>query len=147
MRFSRFRDFRAQVENPTGMNIKVLRLDNGGEYTSNDFKNFCKEARIKREMTVSYNPQQNGVADRKNRPIIGYAKAMIHDHDLPIFLWENSCNTVVYVQNMRPHRILWDKTLDEAFSGVKPEIGHLRIFGCQFYIHVPVDKRMKMEPS
>jgi hypothetical protein len=43
----------------------------------------------------------------------------------------------VYVQNRSPHRILGDKTLKEAFSGVKPEIGHLRIFGCPVYIHVP----------
>jgi hypothetical protein len=53
----------------------------------------------------------------------------------------------IYVQNKSPHRILGDKTLEEAFSGVKPEIGHLRIFGCPVYIHVPVEKRMKLEPS
>jgi transposase InsO family protein len=64
--FSWFQEFRAQVENQTGKKIKVLRSDNGGEYTSNDFKDFCKEARIKRELKVSYNPQQNGVVERKN---------------------------------------------------------------------------------
>ena len=63
---SRFQEFRAQVENQTRKKSKVLRSDNGGEYTSNDFKDFCKEARIKRELIVSYNPQQNGVAKRKN---------------------------------------------------------------------------------
>jgi transposase InsO family protein len=63
-----FREFRAQVENQTGKNIKVLRSDNGGEYTSNDFKDLCKEEGIKRELTVSYNPQQNGVVERKNHP-------------------------------------------------------------------------------
>jgi hypothetical protein len=145
--FSQFQEFRAQVENQTGKKIKVLRLDNGGEYTSNDFKDFCKEAGIKREMTVSYNPQQNGVAERKNRSIIGSSRAMIHDQEFPMFLWEEACNTTIYVQNKSPHRILGDKTLEEAFSGVKPEIGHLRIFGCPVYIHVPVEKRMKLEPS
>ena len=53
----------------------------------------------------------------------------------------------IYVQNMSPHRILGDKTPEEAFLGVKPKIGHLRIFGCPIYIHVPVEKRMKLEPS
>jgi transposase InsO family protein len=77
--FSRFREFRAQVENHKGMKIKVLRSDNGGDYSSNEFKYFCKEAGIKRELVVSYNPQQNGVAKRKNQSIIGYSKAMIHD--------------------------------------------------------------------
>jgi hypothetical protein len=55
--FNWFREFKAQVEIQTGKRIKVLRLDNGGEYTSNDFKYFCKEAGTKRELIVSYNPQ------------------------------------------------------------------------------------------
>jgi hypothetical protein len=145
--FSRFREFRALVENQTGKKIKVLRSDNGGEYTSNEFKNFCKEARIKRELTVPFNPQQNGVAERKNRTIIEVARAMLHDQDLPMMLWAEACNTAVYVQNKSPHRILEDKTPEEAFTGVRPEIGHLRIFGCPVYIHVPKEKRTKLEPS
>jgi transposase InsO family protein len=68
--FSRFQEFKAQVENLTGKKIKVLRSDNGGEYTSRDFSDFCKEAGIKRELIVPYNPQQNGVAERKNRSIV-----------------------------------------------------------------------------
>jgi hypothetical protein len=59
---TKFQEFKAQVENLTGRKIKVLRSHNGGEYTSKDFNNFCIEARIKREYTVPYNPQQNGVA-------------------------------------------------------------------------------------
>jgi transposase InsO family protein len=54
------------VENQTRNKIKFLRSDNGGEYTSNEFNNFCKEAWIKREMKTSYNTQQNEVIDRKN---------------------------------------------------------------------------------
>jgi transposase InsO family protein len=124
-----------------------LRLNNGGEYTSNDFNNFCKEAWIKREWTISYNPQQNGVAERKNRSIIGSARAMTHDQDLPMFLWAKACSTTVYVQNKSPHRILGDKTPKVTFPVVKPKIGHLRIFGCPIYIHVPVENRTKLEPS
>jgi transposase InsO family protein len=97
--FSRFQEFKAQTENLTGKKIKVLRTDNGGEYTSNDFSDFCKEAGIKRELTVPYNPQQNGVAERKNRSIVEVVKAMIHDQNLPMFLWAEASNTTVYVQN------------------------------------------------
>jgi transposase InsO family protein len=145
--FSCFREFEAQVENQTGKKINILRLDNGGEYTSNDFKDLCKEAGIKRELTVSYNPQQNGVVERKNRSIIGSSKAMIHDQEFPMFMWAEACNMVVYVKNRSPHRILGDKTLKQAFTGVKPEISHLRIFSCPFYIHVPMEKRTKLEAS
>jgi transposase InsO family protein len=55
---TRFQEFKALVENQTGRKIKVLRSDNGGEYTSNDFDSFCKKAGIKRELTVPYNLQQ-----------------------------------------------------------------------------------------
>jgi hypothetical protein len=79
---------------------------------------------IKRELIVPYNPQQNGVVKRKNRSIIGVAKAMIHDQDLSMFLWAEACNTTVYIQNRCPHRILEDKTPEEAFTGVKPEVSH-----------------------
>ena len=64
-----------------------------------------------------------------------------------MFLWEEACKTKVYVQNRSPHRILGDKTPEEAFTGVKPEIGYLRIFGYPVYIHVTLEKRMKLEPS
>jgi hypothetical protein len=67
---ARFQEFKAQVENLTGRRIRVLRSDNGGEYTSRDFNDFCIETGIKREYTIPYNPQHNGVVERKNRSII-----------------------------------------------------------------------------
>jgi transposase InsO family protein len=76
--FSGLQEFKALVENQIGK-FKILRSNNGGEYTSKEFKCFCKEVGIKRELTILYNPQQNGVAERKNRSIIGATKAMIHD--------------------------------------------------------------------
>ena len=102
----RFREFKALVENQSGKKIKVLRSDNGGEYTSGGFVDFCSEAGIKREFTVPYNPQQNGVAERKNKTIISAMKMMIHDQGVPMFLWAEVCSTAVYVQNRCPHRRL-----------------------------------------
>jgi hypothetical protein len=101
---------------------------------------------MKRELAISYNPQQNGVVEKTNWSIVSSSRAMIHDQDLPMFLWAEACNTIVYVQNKSPRMILGDKTPEEAFIGVKPEIRHLRIFGCPIYVHVPVEKRTKLEP-
>ena len=70
----------------------------------------------------------------------------MHDQDLPMMLWVEACDTIIYVQNMSSHRILEDNTPEEAFTGVKPEIGKLRIFGCPIYIYVPNAKRMKLQP-
>jgi hypothetical protein len=55
--------------------------------------------------------------------------------------------TAVYVQNISPHNILRNITLEESFTGVKPKVVHFRIFGCPVYIHVPKEKRSKLEPS
>ena len=87
------------VENQSRKRIKVLQSNNGGEYTFGGFIDFCSEARIKREFTVLYNTQQNGVAEWKNKTIISAVKAMIHDQGVPMFLWEEACSTAVYVQN------------------------------------------------
>ena len=68
--FMWFRTFKALVENLTGKKIKILRTDNGTEYETNEFKNFCREADIKRETTTVYTPEQTGVAERKNKTIV-----------------------------------------------------------------------------
>ena len=61
--------------------------------------------------------------------------------------WAEASNTIVYIQNRCPHSHLDNKTPEEAFSGKKPDISHLRIFGCPVYVHVPKEKRTKLEPS
>eukprot|EP01018_Ginkgo_biloba_P023326 Gb_30542 [translate_table: standard] len=135
------------MEKQTGRKIRVLRSDNGGEYTSNDFKDFCVQEGIKRELIVPYNQQQHGVAERKNRAIVGAARAMLHNQGLPFFLWAEACNTIVYIQNRSPHMVLGSKTPEEAFTGKKLEVGHFQIFGCLTYSHVPSEKRTKLEPT
>ena len=78
------------------MKINIFRSDNGVEFTSNEFKDLCKESRIKRELST-HNPQQNGVAERKNRTIMEAARAMLHDQDLPMHIWEEVTRTTLYV--------------------------------------------------
>ena len=85
------------------------------------------------------------MAERKNHLIVGVVRAMLHDQSLPFFLWAEACSTAVYVMNTSPHRALGCKTPEEMFTGKVPEIGHIRIFGCLTYSHVPSEKRTKLE--
>ena len=123
-----------------------MSLDNGGKYESNEFDDFFREAG-KRELTMPYNPQQNGVAERKNRTICEAAKPMLSNLDLPLSLWAEVACTAVYIQNRSPHAILGEKTPEEVFTSKKPAVDHMRIFGTPVYIHVTKEKRAKLEPS
>lgn len=118
---------------------------NGGEYTSNEFVDFRKDARVEKEIIVAYNPQQNDVAKRKKKLIMEVARAMLDDPKLLKFLWVESMNTMVYVQTKVPHQALENKNPEYVFICVILDIGHRRIFGCPMYIHMSKDKRNKME--
>jgi len=77
--YSKFCEFKALVEKESRKKMKALRSNNGGEYISDEFKDFCKAVGIRRELITPHNPQQNVVAERKNRTIVGAARAMLHD--------------------------------------------------------------------
>lgn len=72
---------------------------------------------------------------------------MLHDQNLHFSLWAEATNTVVYIQNRCPHSILENITPKEVFTVIKPDLSHLRIFGFLVYIHIPKEKRTKLEPS
>ena len=95
--FIKFKEFKIPIENVFEKNIKVLRSDNGGEFTSDEFNGFCGEVGIKRELYTLYNPQQNGVEERNKWTIMEAVKATLHDQNLPKHLWEEEASTVVYV--------------------------------------------------
>ena len=100
------------MENLFENKMKTLRSDNGGEFTSNEFKYFCKEAGMKRELTIPYNPQQNGVAERKNRSIMEVVRVMIRDQDLLMHLWVEAARNTIYVHNRISHSSIGSKTLE-----------------------------------
>ena len=72
---------------------------------------------------------------------------MLHDQDLCMHLWAEAARIAVYVQNRTPHRVLENKTPEEVFSIKKPKFSHLRMFGYPIYIHIPKEKRTKLDPS
>ena len=78
--------------------------------------------------------------------IMEAAREMLHDQYLSTHLWEEDARKVVYVQNRTPHRVLENKTSEESFFNKKPKFSHLRIFGCLVYVHIPNEKRTKLDP-
>jgi hypothetical protein len=90
-------------------------------------------------------PQQNGVAKRANKTIMECVKNMILAQGLGLELWGEAINTTVNIKNRCLTKAFDSKTLQEAWSGRKPEVSHLRIFGYKAYAHVPDEKRTKLE--
>jgi hypothetical protein len=142
-----FKEFKNLVENQTGRHIRVFRTDNGKEFDSFKYDELCRASGIKRELTVPSNPQQNGVAERNNRTICEATRAMMHDQNLPLSIWVEAASIAVYIQNRCPHKAFEAKNPEEVFTGCKPSIDHLRIFGSPVYIHISKEKRTKLEPS
>ena len=140
-----FQHFKSAVETETGLAIKAVRSDNGGEYTSNDFKAFCQEHGISQEFTEVYTPQQNGVAERANRTLLEMARAMLYQSTLPQLLWAEAIMTAAYLRNRCPTKILQAVTPEEAWTDHKPDVSHLRAFGCLAFCHIPDAKRSKLD--
>ena len=91
--FDRFKKFKALVENQTEKKIKVLRIDNGGEFCSKEFEEFCKKCGIARQKTTPYTPQQNGVAERMNRTLMEKARSMLSGAGLEQKFWAEAVAT------------------------------------------------------
>nr|GEY39876.1 ribonuclease H-like domain-containing protein [Tanacetum cinerariifolium] len=133
------------IENQINHKVKIIRSDNGTEFKNHDLNQFCGIKRIKREFSVARTPQQNGVAERKNRTLIDAARTMLADLLLPIPLWAKAVNTACYVQNWllvtKPH----NKTPYEPLIGRTPSIGFMRPFGCHVTILNTLDPLGKFD--
>jgi transposase InsO family protein len=119
----------------------------GGKYFSNEFSEYLKQHGIQIKYSCSYSPQQNGVAKRKNRHIEKITRAMLNEKNLPNYFWVEVVATVVYIMNRTPTTVVHGMTLEEKFTGKKPDVSHLRVFGCIAYVHVPNEKRLKLDPK
>ncbi|KAE8697500.1 Retrovirus-related Pol polyprotein from transposon TNT 1-94 [Hibiscus syriacus] len=137
--------WKAMVENETGLKVKQLRSDNGGEYRNRRFRDFCANNRIKMETTVPMTPQQNGVAKRMNSTLNERARSMRIHVGLPKFLWAEAINTAAYLINRGPLVPLDGGIPEEAWSKKEINLSHLRVFGCISYVHINSAERSKLD--
>ena len=97
--FEKFKSFKAMAEKQSGHKIKCLRSDRGGEFTSNEFFDFCEEHGIIREFSTARTPQQNGVVERMNRTIQQMARAMLDESGTPATFWGEAAYAAVVILN------------------------------------------------
>lgn len=129
-----FKVFKAAVENQTGRKIKILQSDNGGEYCSKEFDKYLEKCGIQRRLTVPHTPQQNGVAERKNRTLVESARCMMSESNMSSGFWAESIAVANHVRNRCPSRSLDGKSPFEIWREKLPDLSHLRTFGCKVVI-------------
>lgn len=131
--FKKFKTFCQLVENEVKEKIITLRIDNGGEFTSNEFKTYYRDNGIKRKLTSVYTPHKNGVVERMNYTLLGMARSMLTFKNLSPSYWVEEIHTTVYLSNKSPTASLDGITPYEAWFGFKPRVKHLKVFGSICY--------------
>lgn len=113
--FTKFKEWKMEVENLTGRKIMILKSDNGGEYKDSKFLDFCKSEGIKRYFTVKKTPQQNEADERMNRTLIERDRCIRIHASLPESFWAEAVNHASYLVNRSPSRYLDYKCAEEVW--------------------------------
>ncbi|OWY96592.1 Rve-domain-containing hypothetical protein [Phytophthora megakarya] len=141
---SKFKFYKAAMENAMGKSIKRLRSDNGGEYTGRQFKAFLNQHGIKHEKTVPYTPQQNGLAERMNRSLVEMARCLLYHESVNKKWRAEAVNTAAWIINRIPNSVTV-KTPFEIVYKSKPQLRNVKVFGALGYAHIPDEKRRKLD--
>jgi len=141
----KFKEWKARREKESGKQVKRFRTDGGGEYTSKKFAEYLQSEGILKETTTPYSPQSNGVVEWANSTIMERVQCMLDDAGLSKMYWAFAVSVVVYLKNRTPTRSIVSQTPFEAWHGKEPFLNHLRVFGCLTFVHVPKEKRKKLD--
>ena len=145
--FEKFLGWKAKAERESERKLKKLRSDNGGEYISNEFEQYLEQEGIHHQNTIPKTPQQNGVAERMNRTLEESIRSMLCESKLPKQFWAEALSTATYLRNRSPTKAVKDMTPFEAWSSIKPDVQHLRVFGSICYSHIHKSERQKLDPK
>ncbi|GJY26599.1 putative ribonuclease H-like domain-containing protein, partial [Tanacetum coccineum] len=139
------KNFIKEIENLVDKKVKIIKSDNGTEFKNKVMDDFCREKDIRREYSVARTPQQNRIAERRNRTLVETARTMLANSKLPTTFWAETVSTACYVQN----RVLLvkrhNKTPYELFRGFKPALSFMRPFGCHVTILNTLDHLGKFD--
>ena len=142
--FDCFKEWLALVTRETNLTVKILRTDNGGEFTSKTFEKYLRDDGIKHQTTAPHISAQNGKAERLHRTLFDRARAIMSENDFPPKLWGECVKAAAYLKDRTPTRTLKNMTPYEAYYGSKPDVSHLRELGCRAFILVQSERHRKI---
>ncbi|GJR01654.1 retrotransposon protein, putative, ty1-copia subclass, partial [Tanacetum coccineum] len=123
--FETFKVFKNEVENQLGKTIKALRSDRGGEYISQEYKDYLKACGIVQQLTPPYTPQHNGMFERRNRTLLDRVRSMMNLTTLPLSFWDYALESATCILNMVPTKKV-DKTPYELWFGKVSNLSYLK---------------------
>ncbi|UYV75119.1 hypothetical protein LAZ67_12002543 [Cordylochernes scorpioides] len=126
-----------ESEKQTNRKLKRICTDNGLEFCSKEWDTFCTSVGIVHEHTMTYTPQQKGVAERMNRTRLDLVRSTISGSGLPKASWAELTYTAAYVRNRVLNNHNGESTPYELWTGNKPSLKHIRAIGCQVFVHIP----------
>ncbi|GJV68940.1 retrovirus-related pol polyprotein from transposon TNT 1-94 [Tanacetum coccineum] len=127
--------FIRMVENQNDVKVKQIRTDNGTEFKNSELESFCDEKGIYQNLSSPYTPEQNGVAERKNRTLIEAARTMLNGSVLSKNLWTEAVRIACYTHNRSIIVKRHDRTPYEIFTERIPDISYFHVFGYPVFIH------------
>ena len=120
--------------------MKCLRLDRGGEFTSNELEMFYNDRGIKRQTCAPRTPPQNGIAERRNRSIMDCARTLMMEKNIALKYWREVVSTVVYTLNHVQVKKGTHSTTFKLWYGYSPNVKYFKVFGSKWYILKDVRK-------
>ncbi|TYJ99589.1 Beta-galactosidase [Cucumis melo var. makuwa] len=135
-----FQNFYHTIKTQFHTKIAILRSDNGREFQNHNLNEFLASKGIVHQTSYAYTPQQNGVAERKNRHLVEVARSLMLSTSLPSYLWGDAILTAAHLINRMSSRILHLQTPLDCLKESYPSTRHvsevlLRVFGCTAYVH------------
>lgn len=135
----------AEAERRTGKKVIFWRTDGGGEFINKALNAFFKEKGISVQNSQPYAHEQAGIIERSNRTIQSTMRVLLRDSGLAKSFWGLAIVAGSYLHNRTPNANTHGKTPHERLFGKAPQADHLRIFGSWAYVHVPTEKRKKLD--
>lgn len=142
--FECLKSFIPWFERQSGVNIKAFRCDNGGEFVNRKATELMKEKGIVLQLTVAYNPQQNGRAEVMNRHYSEMVRSMLGNAGLPNEFWAEALMHATFIKNRTIRKDQKESPVKMRF-GKEENLSRIKVFGCKVEYLIPKEKRNKLE--
>ncbi|KAK1605477.1 hypothetical protein QYE76_029150 [Lolium multiflorum] len=142
-----FIDFATEVQRQHNLLIMAIRSDNGSEFKNYTLNDFLSDEGIRHQYSAAYTPQQNGVAERKNRTLMDMARSMMAEYKSRYNFWAEAISTACHSSNRLYLRKGLNKTPYEILTGNKPNISYFKVFGCKCFYKIKGVRLSKFAPK